>query len=95
MVELILTQILLSVGVGAAGGAVRIIVSSLRRKQLNLGISWNSFLTLLIIYLVIGALSGLLLGDAGKVMSFLGGYAAVDLMDVYHKTFVKKKVKVK
>ena len=93
--EPILSTTLIAAGIGAAGGAVRIIISAIKRKQIGMGISRNAFAVFLFIYLIMGALSGLLLGGSGKAMSFLGGYAAVDLMDVYHKSFKKKKIKVK
>ena len=92
MTEIILSAILMALAIGTAGGALRIIISSIKRRQIGKQISKKTFLINLGIYLVIGALSGLLL-NSSKVMSFLGGYMAVDLMDVYHKSFNKKKVK--
>jgi len=92
MTEIILNSILIALALGAAGGGVRIIISSIKRRQVGKEVSKNAFFIQLMIYLVIGALSGLLL-NSSKVMSLLGGYMAVDLMDVYHKSFNKRKIK--
>jgi len=92
MTEIILSAILMALGIGMAGGALRIIISSIKRRQIGRKISKNTFLISLGIYLIIGALSGFLL-NSSKVMSFLGGYMAVDLMDVYRNNFNKRKVK--
>ena len=40
-----------------------------------------------------GILSGIVLSYS-KALGFLGGYAGVDLMDVYYKKFMKTKVGV-
>ena len=42
----------------------------------------------------IGAFSGIVLGF-GRIMSFLAGYASLDLMDGYYTAFKKKKIKFK
>jgi len=89
---LVMDQVLLPILIGAAGGGIRIILDVIKRKQIGYKTTPQAFLIFLFIYLIIGALSGLLL-NSSKIMSLLGGYMAGDLMQIYQKSFMKRKVK--
>ncbi len=94
MTEILLTPILISTGLGALGGILRILILVNKMKTFNQPISKKAFFVYIFIFLVIGSLSGLFLGP-GKAMSLLGGYMGVDLMGVFSKSFNKKKVSMK
>ena len=48
----------------------------------------------MIVLIACGAFSGILFGFA-KQLSFLGGYAGMDLIDGYYKHFKRKKFKIR
>ena len=86
--------ILLAALMGIAGGLVRVLVVSLKTIQTKQKISPAGFWVYAITILAIGAFSGIIL-DFGKTISFLAGYAGLDLIGGYYKTFKQKNVKLK
>jgi len=86
----ILTAALLGIG----GGLVRVLVVSLKTMQTKQKISAAGFWVYALCVVSIGAFSGIIL-DFGKVLSFLAGYAGLDLIGGYYKTFKQKNVKLK
>jgi len=94
MTEILITPILTSIGLGALGGTLRIIIMANKMKTFEQPISKKAFFVHVPLFIIIGSLSGLFLGP-GKAMSLLGGYMGVDLMEVFSKSFNKKKVKMK
>ena len=85
-------EILISAGFGIAGSLVRLLTASL--KNLRQGkISWSGFGFYVATVIAVGAFSGIVLGF-GKVLSFLAGYAGLDLIEGYYNIFKKKKFKL-
>ena len=85
--------ILIAAGFGILGGVVRLLVVSLKAFQFR-KISWQGLWVYAIVVLAVGAFSGILL-NFGSILSFLAGYAGLDLIEGYYKTFMKTKVKVR
>ena len=79
---------------GMMGGLVRVFIGSLKTYQVEGKIDKGSLGIYLISLLVIGAFTGIIL-SYGKVLSFLGGYAGIDLIEGFYKTFMGKSIKVK
>jgi len=84
----------IALGLGVIGGGVRALVGFLKQVQLKEKFDRKSLLIYVVILLVVGAFSGIVL-DYGRVLSFLGGYAGIDLIEGYYKTFMKQKIKMK
>jgi hypothetical protein len=78
---------------GLLGGVVRFLVTSLKASTIR-KISWKGLILYGIIVIFIGAFSGILL-NFGNVLSFLAGYAGLDLIEGYAKVFKKKKISMK
>ena len=76
------------------GGLVRILITSLKTIQLKKKLSFTGFGIYAIVVIAVGAFSGIIL-SYGKILSFLGGYAGLDLIDGYYKAFKKKQIKFK
>ena len=89
-----MNEILIAAGFGIIGGLVRILVTSLKTIQLKKKLSFTGFGIYAIVIIAIGAFSGIIL-SYGKILSFLGGYAGLDLIDGYYKAFKKKQIKFK
>ncbi len=89
-----MNEILLAAGFGILGAIVRIIMVSLKTVQLKRKISYQGFGIYALVILSVGAFSGIIL-SYGKVLSFLAGYAGLDLIDGYYKVFKRKKIKFK
>jgi len=89
-----MNEILIAAGFGIIGALVRVLVVSLKTAQLKQKISYSGFGVYAMIVLAVGAFSGIVL-SYGKVLSFLAGYAGLDLIEGYYKMFKKKKVKFK
>ena len=89
-----MNEILLGAGFGILGAIVRIIMVSLKTVQLKRKISYQGFGIYALVILSVGAFSGIIL-SYGKVLSFLAGYAGLDLIDGYYKVFKRKKIKFK
>ena len=88
-------EILIAAGFGIFGGLTRLLVISLRTIQLKKQkTSYTNLFIYGLILIFTGAFSGIIL-SYGKILSFLGGYAALDLMDGYYKIFRNKKIKFK
>jgi hypothetical protein len=85
--------ILIAAGFGILGGLVRLLVVGLKAVQFR-RISWQGLWVYAVVVLSVGAFSGILL-NFGKVLSFLAGYAGLDLIEGYYKTFMKTKVKIR
>ena len=88
-----MNEIFMSAGFGLIGGLARALIGFLKTLQLKHEINYTSLAIYGIILLTIGAFSGIVLGY-GKVLSFLGGYAGIDLIEGYYNVFMKKKVKL-
>jgi len=84
--------LLSAIGYGILGGFLRILVTLLKTFQAKQEINWNGMFVYVIVLLAVGAFSGIVLGY-GTIISFLGGYAGIDLLDGYYKSFSKKKLK--
>lgn len=87
-----MNEMLLAAIFGICGGLVRVLVVSLKTFQLR-KISWGGFWIYAVTVISVGAMSGIIL-SFGKVLSFLAGYAGLDLIDGYYKIFKKKKIKM-
>jgi ribose/xylose/arabinose/galactoside ABC-type transport system permease subunit len=85
--------ILTAAGFGLLGGAVRVLVTSLKASVLR-KVSWKGLILYAIIVMFVGAFSGILL-NFGKILSFLAGYAGLDLIEGYGKLFKSKKISLK
>jgi len=81
---------------GALGGLTRVLVSYLKNNNYNKGESIDKKMLSLytLILLVIGAFTGIVLSYS-KPLSFLAGYAGIDLIDGFYKSFMKKKISSK
>ena len=86
-------EILIGAVFGIAGGLTRLLVSLIKSVKMRKTVSPTSFLSYALVLIVIGAFSGIVL-SYGKALSFLAGYAALDLLDGYYKTFKGKKIKL-
>ncbi len=84
-------EILISAGFGILGGVVRSMVMAWKNFRYG-RVSSGGFLFYTFALIFMGAFSGIVLGF-GKVLSFLAGYASLDLMDGYYKSFKGKKIK--
>ncbi len=90
-----MNEILIGAGFGIAGSLVRVLVAGLKNSSnKGRGINKNGFILYSVVVISIGAFSGIILGF-GKVMSFLAGYAGLDLIDGYYAIFKKKSIKIK
>jgi len=90
-----MNEILMAAGFGIMGALVRVLVSSLKAAQVKgRKISHSGFGIYAVTVLAVGAFSGIIL-SYGKVLSFLAGYAGLDLIDGYYKVFKKKKIRFK
>jgi ribose/xylose/arabinose/galactoside ABC-type transport system permease subunit len=89
-----MNEILVAAGFGIIGALVRVLVTSLKTVQLKQKISFAGFGVYALVVLSIGAFSGIIL-SYGKVLSFLAGYAGLDLIEGYYKVFKKKRIKFK
>jgi len=89
-----MNEILIAAGFGIAGAIVRVLITSLKTVQLKKKISFAGLGVYIVVVLAVGAFSGIIL-SYGKVLSFLAGYAGLDLIDGYSKVFKKKKIKFK
>ena len=87
-------EILIGAGFGILGALVRVLVVTLKSIQLKQKISYEGLSVYAAVVLATGAFSGIVL-SYGKVLSFLAGYAGLDLIDGYYKSFRRKKIKFK
>ena len=87
-------EVILFAGFGMIGGILRFLIGILKNYQTDRKMNKKMMLLYFISLSIIGAFSGIVLG-LGKILSFLGGYAAVDLMDGYYRSFIKKKIRVR
>ena len=88
--------IIVAAGFGVAGALVRVLIVSLKTvqsKPKRAKISGEGMWIYAAVVLSVGAFSGIVL-NFGKVLSFLAGYAGLDLIEGYYKTFRKKKIKI-
>lgn len=89
-----MNELILSIIYGILGSIARLLVSFLKSYKSNGRINIGKFGFYTIVVLLAGAFSGIVLGS-GKQLSFLGGYAGLDLLDGYYKSFKRKKIKFK
>ena len=87
-----MNEVLIAAGFGIAGGLTRFLITSLKTMQFERKISFEKLSIYAVVLIFIGAFSGIILGY-GNAISFLGGYAGLDLMDGYYREFKKKKIK--
>ena len=83
----------MSAGFGVLGGIVRVLVTGLKSLG-TIKINKTKFLLYAVVVISIGVFSGIVLGF-GKILSFLAGYAGLDLIDGYYNIFKKKAIKFK
>ena len=89
-----MNEILIAAGFGIMGAIVRVLIISLKLTQLKKKIAYSGFTVYALVVLSVGAFSGIVL-SYGKVLSFLAGYAGLDLIEGYYKVFKKKKIQFK
>lgn len=89
-----MNELLISAGFGILGAVVRVLIVSLQIAQLRKNVMASGFMLYALVVVAIGAFSGIVL-SYGKVLSFLAGYAGLDLIEGYYKVFSKKKVGVR
>ena len=89
-----MNEILIGAGLGILGALVRFIIITLKAFELKKKISMQGLWLYAIVVLSVGAFSGLIL-SYGNVLSFLAGYAGLDLIEGYYKVFKRKKIKFK
>jgi hypothetical protein len=87
-----MNEVLLAAIFGVFGGLVRALITILKTRQIH-KINFAGVMLYLIVVLAVGAFSGIVL-SFGKILSFLGGYAGLDLIEGYYKTMKSKKVKL-
>lgn len=87
-----MSELIISAGFGILGAVARVLVVSLKTIQLKKKISYSGLGIYAIVVLSVGAFSGIVL-SYGKVLSFLAGYAGLDLIEGYYKVFKRKKIK--
>lgn len=79
---------------GILGGVARLLIDFIKAYQLKRKIDFRRFGFYIILLIAFGAFSGIIFGFA-KQLSFLGGYAGLDLIDGYYKHFKRKKFKIR
>ena len=89
-----MNELISSIGFGILGGVARVLIDFLRTYQSGEKINFKRMWIYFFIVIVAGAFSGIVL-DFGKTLSFLGGYAGLDLINGYYRTFKNKKIKIK
>lgn len=89
-----MNEIIIAAGFGVLGALTRVLITSLKIMQEKIKIDTKRLLIYAIVILAIGAFSGIVL-SYGKVLSFLAGYAGLDLIEGFYKTFKKKKITFK
>lgn len=89
-----MNEILLAAGFGIMGAIVRVLIISLKLTQLKKKIAYSGFTVYALVVLSVGAFSGIVL-SYGNMLSFLAGYAGLDLIEGYYKVFKKKKISFK
>ena len=89
-----MNEILIAAGFGIIGAVVRVLLTSIKIVQLKEKIDYSSLCIYAMVVLAVGAFSGIVL-SYGRVLSFLAGYAGLDLIEGYYKAFKKQKVKLK
>ena len=78
---------------GFIGAVIRVLVSVLKNYANNKKIIWNMLLLYALTAILVGVVSGILIGF-DKSLALLGGYAGLDLIDGYYKMFMKRKIKI-
>ena len=89
-----MNEILIGAGFGILGALVRFVLITLKAFELKKKISLQGLWLYGIVILSVGAFSGIIL-SYGNILSFLAGYAGLDLIDGYYKVFKRKKIKFK
>ena len=89
-----MNELIVSITFGVLGGIIRLFVSLLKSIKTKEKINYKKAWFYLIFLVTTGAFSGIVLGF-NKQLSFLGGYAGMDLLDGYFKSFNAKKIKFK
>ena len=81
-----MNEILLFSIYGILGSLVRVLVDFIKSYSSENKFNYKRFLFYIVVVLSIGAFSGIVV-SFNKPLSFLGGYAGLDLIDGYYKTF--------
>jgi len=89
-----MTELTTAIVFGILGGCARLVVDIIKSYQLKTKIDFSKFGFYFILIIAFGAFSGIVFGFM-KQLSFLGGYAGLDLIDGYYKHFRRKKFKIK
>ena len=86
--------ILISAGLGIVGAIVRLLITFIRAESLHKKVDEVGIWTFAGMTVVLGAFAGVIF-SVFKILSLLGGYVSLDLMEGYYKLVKKMKVKVK
>jgi len=89
-----MNELLIAISYGLLGGFTRLLVGLLKSYNSKEKPKLNRIWFYILIVLSAGAFSGIVLG-VSKTLSFLGGYAGIDLLDGYFKAFKRKEVRIK
>lgn len=89
-----MNEILIAAGFGILGALVRFIIITLKAIELKKKLSASGLWLYGIVLIAVGAFSGIVL-SYGSLLSFLAGYAGLDLIEGYYSVFKKKKIKFK
>ena len=92
MTSIFLNAVVLSALFGIIGALCRIVIILLESFRFRKSVHAGSAIFYVATLFSIGAFSGIIFGIAGGAMSFLSGYAGMDLMDMYSKALKRKKV---
>jgi len=92
MASIFLNPIVLSALFGVIGALCRVVIILLEAFRFRKKVYIDGVVLCVATLFSIGAFSGIIFGIAGGAISFLSGYAGMDLMDSYSKAFKGKKV---
>ena len=89
-----MTDLISSIIYGITGGLARLVVDLIKTYMSKKKPNFTRLGFYIILLIAFGAFSGIIFGFAGQ-LSFLGGYAGLDLIDGYYKHFRRKKFKIR
>ena len=89
-----MNEITLAITFGIIGAAVRALSDLLYARALEVKSSFNGVITYVLLISIIGIFASIVLSFS-PVLSFLGGYAGVDLVAGYYKLMISKKIAIK
>lgn len=84
-----MNPILVAAGFGMLGALARLLIVCVKTLTLDKKITKDMMIIYGVSMISIGAFSGIVL-SYGKMLSFLAGYAGIDLLNGYYKIFTQK-----